>query len=282
MPVSRAVPQPPGEPGVPVVRPPARAVAPARLLAQAAGHHVQVAVLRGAGQARQREPGAVDVRQDGAERGEHLAARGGRPQGAVAAAGRGLSPALADHAGPRDGDPGGGRPGEAVSWQAKLLAEGGQLAGHRAVRGQRASVGEYPHHLAQAHIRHRSRHVPGARNDPLGVPGEPAFGRCGGDRPGAARPGAGRSGVSRSGRGGRPGLRAESQPDEPARSVGDQVEPSGVRVERGREPDDAVPRSGAAITVEADRITTAVVVSRPELVVGEMLRSGPGDLQIGA
>ena len=103
-----------------------------------------------------------------------------------------------------------------------------------------------------------------------------AGGIAAGSGSGARRGPAGRGPTA--GRGGR----LEGKPEQ-AGSVADQVQPPGAARRHGRKLDDAPPGSRLPLAgLEPCRVAGPLVVHRPEPVVRQVLRSGPGDLQVRA
>ena len=180
--------------------------------------------------------------------------------------------AVRDDAGPLRRDLRCGRHGDAVPGRAEPLAQRGELAGYRAVGGDRARLGEHRDDLSRIGPWTGSPGV-SAGQDAFGLQHEQAF--AGRDRRGLRSAG----GAARRPRaaGALRGSCIRRVPS-PTRSS--------RRAPRGGTGDNrAMPRQvsrPAPTALEPDRVASPLVVHRPQLVVRQMMRAGPGDLQIRA
>ena len=263
VPVSGGILQPPQEPGTPA------GFESLDRLWQAARGHVQKALAPRRAQRGQRESRPVDVRQARAERREHVRAGSDQERGRAG----GARLALRDDAGPRAGEAGGRRGSDPVSDHAEFPAQGCQVAGCRAVRGDRARVRKHRGDLGQVQLPEWSRPVPGLPQDAFGRRGQQPFGR-----------GQARAYFDRGARGRRefraPGIKV--QPQEQARPVGDQVEPPGAGRHRGKRAEHTLPGGRSAVAVKFEPVLTPAVIGGPDLVVWKMLDPRPGHLQVRA
>ena len=206
-----------------------------------------------------RDPRPAGVWQHGGQRGEQL---GG--------ACRDRRVPVRDDAGPLGRDVRGRPDGDAVPGRAESLAQRGELTGERVPGGDRPDVGEHGDDLAWVGALGWSGGVAGGQ-DAFGFQREQVIG--GRDRRGLGRRRRGRA----AGRGG-----VEGKPEETGPVAG-QVQPPGAARRHGGKLDDAPPGSRLALAgLERNRVASPLVVHRPEPVVRQVLRPGPGDLQVRA